>query len=90
VRGIVEEGIIMYQIAVFTGSDAVDSGNATASTTVQQQVNAWLAQHPTITITHMASAVTTQKDILITIMYQDQSAAPTQQPTSSSGVWTNR
>ena len=80
----------MYQIAVFTGSDAVDSGTTPVGTTVQQQVNAWLAQHPSITITHMASAVNDEKDILITIIYQDHNTAHTQPSPSSSGVWTNR
>ena len=79
----------MYQIAVFTGSDSAENGTIPASADAQHTVNAWLAQHPAITITHMTSAVNINKDILITIMYQDHSA-PQAQPLANSGVWTNR
>ena len=78
----------MYQIAIFVGSDYSEMNKGDAATNAQQKVNAWLAKHPGIVITHMTSAVNDEQDILITILYQESSAAHAQPPIASSGVWT--
>ena len=78
----------MYQIAIFTGSDYTDSGKGDASADAQQQVNAWLAKHPGILIVNTTSALNSQGDILITILYQESSSAHAQ-PSANIGVWTN-
>jgi len=78
----------MYQIAIFVGSDYSEMNKGDAATNAQQKVNAWLAKHPGILIVNTTSALNSQGDILITILYQESSSAHAQ-PSANIGVWTN-